>query len=480
MENQWMALAISFLFVIFILAVTTVISKVTKGSNDLTRKMIHIGVGHWIIIAMMVFSDLRFLLVTPCVFIVVNYISYRYNIIGAMEQEDDSLGTVWYALSLAIMSMMSVMLDNKSIAIVGILTMAYGDGFAAIIGRRFGNRKLPTPYEEKSYLGSLTMFVLTVIVINLTTYWVNGRWMVISSIVIAAVATLVECMSRKGRDNLFVPIVTGLAYWLAGEVTFGPEFFVMMLLAAIILAFGFIKESITFSGMIHGLFVAFIFIVYARHYVFYGLIAFFIIGSLISKIGKNKKKLEEKIHARSGPRNEIQVYANAGGAVLFVLLGEWSHLEVFDQAALIVFIAALADTMSSEIGMLSKKPPINIVTWRPIDQGLSGGVTLLGLMAGFVGALIMSLLLVEGSIALIVSVAMLGFLGSIVDSILGALLQEKFYDTYEQRISEKTQLRESFLPLVSGIKGLNNDWVNFISTLFVSLVYISFTYLFLL
>ena len=52
------------------------------------------------------------------------------------------------------------------------------------------------------------------------------------------------------------------------------------------------------------------------------------------------------------------------------------------------YAAVAADTFSSELGILSKTKPRLLTSWnfRQVPPGTNGGVTLIGIMAGFLGA----------------------------------------------------------------------------------------------
>ena len=98
--------------------------------------------------------------------------------------------------------------------------MVYGDGFAALIGQKFGKVKYKVFGGEKSLEGSLTMFVVTTVMSVFV-------WMVFSTIGypmpnfnlfailgISAVATICEALSYGGIDNLTVPALTSILYYL--------------------------------------------------------------------------------------------------------------------------------------------------------------------------------------------------------------------------------------------------------------------------
>ena len=52
---------------------------------------------------------------------------------------------------------------------------------------------------------------------------------------------------------------------------------------------------------------------------------------------------------------------------------------------------ATSDTWATEFGKLSKSKPISITTFQPIEHGLSGGITMIGLFGSILGASIIGL-----------------------------------------------------------------------------------------
>lgn len=124
------------------------------------------------------------------------------------------------------------------------------------------------------------------------------------------------------------------------------------------------------------------------------------------------------------------------------------------------YAAVAADTFSSELGILSKSQPRLITSFnlRKVPPGTNGGVTAYGLMAGFLG----SLIIVATSMAMIpfcppklasgardplgwnlmsrnrfaFAMAILGALGSVLDSFLGGWLQQSVVDTRTGRVVE--------------------------------------------
>ena len=216
---NWLGLLVSFTYIALVIASAKVFER--KG-KEISRKFIHIMLGNWWIIAMLFFNNVWFAILGPAVFVVVNYLSYKKDLIKVMERdEQDGFGTVYYALSLLILAILSFgIYKNPSLGLVPTLVMAYGDGLAAIIGKRFKSKKYKLGDTKKSFAGSLTMFLISLVLIggylwfvNVNVFWTSAHWPLIS-IMMAFCVTAIEAVSGKGIDNISVPIITLLLLML--------------------------------------------------------------------------------------------------------------------------------------------------------------------------------------------------------------------------------------------------------------------------
>lgn len=112
------------------------------------------------------------------------------------------------------------------------------------------------------------------------------------------------------------------------------------------------------------------------------------------------------------------------------------------------YAATLADTLSSELGILSRSPPRLITTLRETPRGTNGGVTLYGVGVGAAGAAVIGVVAAallpacEGAWGLSDKVWFVGFVGfvgtagSLLDSVLGALFQQSVVDVRSKKIVE--------------------------------------------
>jgi len=136
-------------------------------------------------------------------------------------------------------------------------------------------------------------------------------------------------------------------------------------------------------------------------------------------------------------------------------------------------ISANADSWASEIGSVSKKTPRMITTFKQVKKGVSGGITALGTLGGILGGLFILissyLTLTNNKLHLLFTVNGLtamfvgGISGLFIDSYLGAQFQA-LYST-ENSLTEKNTGN-----LIKGIKWMDNDMVNFLSTLSAALI----------
>lgn len=192
-----------------------------KSGKEASRKFIHIMLANWWIIAMVFFDNVWSAALLPFLFVIINYASYKFNIIKVMEREEgeenkDSLGTVYYAISLLILALITFgPLKNPLIGLCGIAVMGYGDGLAAVIGQSVKSKKFKIANNTKSVAGCLTMFIVTLMILSGFYVYTNVSYWLIKSIFIAVLLTIVEAVSIKGTDNLTVPLLTsGLAFLL--------------------------------------------------------------------------------------------------------------------------------------------------------------------------------------------------------------------------------------------------------------------------
>ena len=152
---------------------------------------------------------------------------------------------------------------------------------------------------------------------------------------------------------------------------------------------------------------------------FLAVVLFFVIGEIASNYPKRKHET----------RNIWNVVGNSLSAlaVLSLVAIYPEHAVIFQIGFFGAVSAALADTLSSEIGYYSKKKPRLITTMKQVVRGTDGGVTRLGEVAGLCGALVIGLLyfIVYQNIFAFIIIVIAGVVGENIDSLFGAIFETK-------------------------------------------------------
>lgn len=250
------------------------------------------------------------------------------------------------------------------------------------------------------------------------------------------------------------------------------------------------------------------------------LVAFFVSSTLFSKY-KARAKAEVNEKFQKGSQRDLgQALANGGWAAFLAILYGVSHLSGVSNSP-VLFMACVgalatvtADTWATEIGVLSKFPPMLITTGRIVPPGTSGGITLIGTLTAYLGGLFIGGMVVIGQVlrmgliltAFVAAIpaglatadaglfvvdatifqnafqffgvlkilfvaGISGLAGALFDSFLGATVQAMYFAEYdEQQTERKTDSQGNPTRLVRGWRWLDNDWVNFFASVFGSLV----------
>lgn len=247
------------------------------------------------------------------------------------------------------------------------------------------------------------------------------------------------------------------------------------------------------------------------------LLVFYFIGSRATRVGKDlKKKYEDSVREGAGQRDAFQVLCNSLPAFIACLTwkGMFTHSmfskffeglerdnQVYDSVvtcalassygngwsrflllvALGQFGCCLGDTLASELGILSKSKPILITTFQRVPPGTNGAMSLLGTIVSILGGGIVGItmaldLWIENSacrnngianfLHLIVLGLLAGGLGSLIDSFLGATVQQTRYSTTTKKIltDDSVPQSNSNVSVISGLNILTNNQVNLVSS----------------
>lgn len=192
---------------------------------------------------------------------------------------------------------------------------------------------------------------------------------------------------------------------------------------------------------------------------------FFISSTLLGKLLKVKNIASDQKHGK--PRDAFQVFCNGGIYTLLPCCIGWGFANQFsiELAMFASLSVSTADTWASEIGIFLRGRTYDILRFRPIAVGASGGVSLGGTLGGLLGAVCLSSLGMLFLNNVLLTLVLAGFIGMLLDSVLGALVQARYQDPETGAI---TDIPVPGAGLYSGVAWMTNDWVNLISNVLVS------------
>lgn len=228
--------------------------------------------------------------------------------------------------------------------------------------------------------------------------------------------------------NIFFTLALIFVFILYGDAQDHQQILTGVFLAALFSILAFIINWLTIDGAISAAIFGSI---------AYGLggmlgaaivLAFFISGSILSKDLISKEGFLEKKFRRDGK----QVWANGFWFAIWILCWFLTEKEFFLIAGVTAIAMSASDTWATEIGDKRIKGKTWLMTnWQRVQPGTDGGVSIFGTLAALLGAVFIAgifwILKMSISFSSIIVISLIGFLGCLVDSYIGARFQNRHY-----------------------------------------------------
>ena len=262
-------------------------------------------------------------------------------------------------------------------------------------------------------------------------------WWLGASFGVALLVGFVESLDTGVDDNLLVPIFGAALFAAAAaidpaQVTSGiPALLQAAAIGALLnlvqAVAAYATGGVTVSGATVGLLLGTTLWAFGGPGSFAAFFTFFVLGTVCTKVGYQKKAalgIAQERGGRRGPRNAV---ANMSGGILFAVLAfatPWT--TAFLLAALAAFATAASDTVASEIGQAFGRTHLLITNFRRVPAGTDGAVsvegTTAGIAASFVVAWVGYSLGIQGPMWIPIVAA---FVGSTAESYLGVWLESR-------------------------------------------------------
>ncbi len=245
------------------------------------------------------------------------------------------------------------------------------------------------------------------------------------------VAVLLKAILKEREDAMMIEALgIAMTMYLVYELNYQADIALIALAVVIAFSFGYFAfrlKTADVTGLFSAALIGIILIVFADVSWFLIVLLFFILGSVATRYRYDYKIKMGVEQSHGGARGYLNVFANvsvsAAAAVLWGITGQPVFLALFVGSV----ATAAGDTMASEIGVTGGQPYM-ITNFRRVPPGTNGGITLLGEVIALASAVIVSLvafLLGVIDLPLVVICSIAGIVGTNIDSLVGALLENR-------------------------------------------------------
>ena len=357
-------------------------------TNESLRKSIHIAIG--LLAITLRWVPWRIAAAIAAAAAIGNWL-VLHRIVGkrvSRHERGFDAGLVLYPL--AVCALILTFNWHIELAAVGWVILAFGDGFATLLGRAVPIAPLPWN-GSKSWGGTLAFIGAAAL---------GGGGMALffgapSLAIVAAavlVAAVVESMPLGIDDNISVPAAAAATLAalsiqpLVGEIIHPPIAWPWIALNTILAILGFALRTVDLSGMFTGWLLGMVVILGGGPPLYVALLAFFVIGTVCTRLGYARKAREGLAQEKGGRRGGGHAIANVGVAAI-CSIACWRGLGLVPLFMGITALAtAAADTAGSEIGQLIGKRAFLPLTFRRVNRGTDGAMSVEGTLAGALAA----------------------------------------------------------------------------------------------
>ena len=229
-SNDVVGLVASYAYAIGLIGLAEILRRALGVSQDLTRKLVHIGAGMWVFGVLALFDTWQWGVLPFATFIAGNYFFYRYRVFGSMDSQNGTPGTVYFAFAITMLFALlwrpQGPIDRVPVAVAGAMALTWGDALAALIGLRYGWHRYRVGRSRRSWEGSAALFLAAALAIWLVLVLLPGSPLsplaapvppgraALAAMFAALIAAVAEAMSPHGTDNLSVPFAAALVVFL--------------------------------------------------------------------------------------------------------------------------------------------------------------------------------------------------------------------------------------------------------------------------
>lgn len=217
-----MAVILSLGLILLLLVGNELLCRKKSIEPETGRKIIHITVGTFIAFWPLYMSWDTIRALSLFLFLGV-FISYQFGVFGAIHNvKRRTSGELWYPVGIGLASLLTI---QPWVFCIAVLHLSLADGFAALVGKRYGIMHYRVGEHTRSIIGSFAFLIISFVLCIFAFFVLRNEVPGISLAVFAVtpfLVTAIESISRRGLDNVFIPLAVVFALALpTGTFSFG-------------------------------------------------------------------------------------------------------------------------------------------------------------------------------------------------------------------------------------------------------------------
>lgn len=207
-----MVILITVLIIFGLLLINEFWWRLNKVHNEVSRKFVHITVGSFVAFwpYWLSWQDIRWF---SLAFLVVVGLSKYFHIFRSIHSvQRPTWGELYFALAVGLLTFAT---NRPAIYAAALLQVSLADGFAALIGTRYGKANDYKVFGTVKSLAGSGSFMLVSYIIILSYALFSTPIPIAGCLTIAVIATGLENIAVRGLDNLVLPLFVALVLRLA-------------------------------------------------------------------------------------------------------------------------------------------------------------------------------------------------------------------------------------------------------------------------
>ena len=208
--------------IVIIVLVVQILYHYRLVAGEHSRKLTHILIALWMSVWMFYLAPIQIVYLGVCLILGI-FIAQRFHMLSSIfDINRPTYGEPMFVMGVILTA---IFFQHPAVYALAVINLGVADGFAAIIGTRYGGsdkswltRKLSVLGSTKTMIGMFTVIAVTIIsglifhILAVSYYRPDIIFTIVHIVSTSVIIAGLEFIGTKGIDNLAIPLATGLLY----------------------------------------------------------------------------------------------------------------------------------------------------------------------------------------------------------------------------------------------------------------------------